>query len=124
MGPRTDVRNVGGARFSCLAGQKEADREFKPMSHHFITNRPTVVFKCAVSESQKSLKVDAKWWIENSEGAVGTVVLVTVSKEERSVCVEKWRMTDIPNRHVTQAEHNPFITRPQVLEGVRSLPRF
>ena len=75
------------------------DTGFKHMSRHLITtNWPPVVVECQVSESQNRLKVDAKWWLENSEGAVGTVVVVTVSKEERSA--EKWELTDIPNPHV------------------------
>ena len=67
------------------------------------------MFECGVSESMKRLRVDAKWWLENSEKAVGTVVIVTVSKEERSVCVETWELANMPNPDATQTDPDPFI---------------
>ncbi|PUU73120.1 hypothetical protein B9Z19DRAFT_1095719, partial [Tuber borchii] len=56
-------------------------------------------------------KVDAKWWLENPEGAVGTVVIVTYSMEKRSVCAETWELADVANPDVTQTYPDPFITR-------------
>ncbi|PUU72211.1 hypothetical protein B9Z19DRAFT_930529, partial [Tuber borchii] len=106
-----DIADLGRGRFSGLTGQKEADTALKPMSRPYITDWPTVVFECGVPESLERLKVDAKWWLENSEGAVGTVVIVTVSVEKRSLCAEMWELADVANPDATQTDPDPFITR-------------
>lgn len=110
MGLLRDIMDVGRARFSGPTGQKEADTGLKPMSRHFLNDWPTIVIECGLSESLKRLKVDAKWWLENSEGAVGTVILITVSREERSVCLEKWELAHTPNPRATRAASTPFFT--------------
>jgi len=111
MGLFRDFIDVGGGCFTGLTGRKEADTGLKPISSRpFLTDWPTVAVECGVSESLERLRVDAKWWLENSEGAVGTVVIITVSEKERSVCMEKWELADMPNPHVTEAEPEPFIT--------------
>ena len=109
MGLRRNLMNLGRGRFSGLAGQKEADTGYKPMSRNLLTDWPTLVFECGVSESMERLRVDAKWWLEHSEKAVGTVVIVTVSEKERSVCMETWELANMPNPDATQTDPDPFI---------------
>jgi len=110
MGLRMDFIDIGKTRFSGIGSQKEGDTAFKPTSRPLATDWPTLVFECGVSESLQRLRVDARWWLENSEGEVGTVVLVTVSKEERSLHVEQWELADMPkNPDVAQANPDPFI---------------
>ncbi|PUU80883.1 hypothetical protein B9Z19DRAFT_1063094 [Tuber borchii] len=111
MGLRWGMIDLGRGRSSGLTGQKEGDTAFKPMSRQYRADWPTVVFECGVLESLERLKVDAKWWLENSEGAVGTVVILTVSVEKRSLCAEMWELADVANPDVTQTDPDPFITR-------------
>ena len=110
MGLREDLVDVGKTRFSSLGSQKEADTSLVPISRTPETGWPTVVFECGVSESLERLKVDARWWLENSKEEVGTVILVTTSKEARRVHVEIWELVDMPNPDTTRAKIDPFIT--------------
>jgi len=103
-----DIVDIGKTRFLGLGSQKEADTS--------LTSRtpgagwPTVVFECGVSESLERLRVDVRWWLENSKGEVGTAILVATSKETRSLHVEIWELVDIPNPNITRVNPDPFIT--------------
>ena len=101
MGLRRDFIDIGRSMISCPAGGKEADTSIKPMSRCFLDDWPTVVFECGLSESLERLRVDARWWLENSDRQVGTTIVVAISKEARSIHVEKWELVDMPNPHVT-----------------------
>ena len=72
MGFHTDFADIGRTRFSGIGSEKEADTSLKPASRTPGTGWPTVVFECGVSESLERLRVDARWWLENSKGEVGT----------------------------------------------------
>ena len=110
MGLNDDFIDIGRSMISCPAGGKEADTSFKPMSRSFAANWPTVVFECGLSESLERLRVDARWWLENSDRQVGTAIVVAVSEEARSIHVEKWELVDMPNPHVTRAIPDLSIT--------------
>ena len=110
MGLGRDFIDIGRSMISCPAGGKEADTSIKPMSRCFATDWPTVVFECGLLESLERLRVDARWWLENSGREVGTALVVAVSKDARSIHVEKWELVDIPNPHVTRAIPDLYIT--------------
>ncbi|PUU73131.1 hypothetical protein B9Z19DRAFT_1095734 [Tuber borchii] len=93
MGLRRELVCLGGACFSSLASQKEADRAYKPKSRKYLTDLPTIVFECGVSESLKRLMVDAKWWLENS-GERWELLSLLLFQWRKGVCMRRrgnWR---------------------------------
>ena len=111
MGLFEDLGDIGKTTFLGLGSRKEADTSLKPKSRFARgTGWPTVVFECGVAESLERLRVDVRWWLENSKGEVGTAVVVATSKQTRSLHVEIWELVDVPNPDITRAHPDPFIT--------------
>ncbi|CUS15847.1 unnamed protein product, partial [Tuber aestivum] len=88
-----ELFDIGGGRLEGVASRKEADSAFKPVTlRPHDTHWPTLVFECGVSESVKRLRVDGHWWLENSAGEVGIVLLISVNKQARRITLEQWEM--------------------------------
>jgi len=68
MGLRCGLCGIGrtSTTFEGLIGQKEGDSTFKPMRCRRPTDWLTIVFECGLSESLECLRVDSRWWLENS----------------------------------------------------------
>jgi hypothetical protein len=83
---------------------KEADDCFIPPTRHATRNQPTgwpsLVIEAGVSESLTRLRYDARWWFENSEGAVRTVILLSIKRRQRTILLEKWQLSP-PGQSVT-----------------------
>ena len=105
-----DFTDIGRTRFSGIGSEKEADTSLIPTSRTPGTGWPTVVFECGVLESLERQRVDARWWLENSKGEVGTAIVVATSKQTRSLHVEIWELVDMPDPDITRANPDPFIT--------------
>ncbi|GIC86321.1 uncharacterized protein Aud_002689 [Aspergillus udagawae] len=83
---------------------KEADDCFIPPIRQAGQNQPqrwpSLVIGTGVSESLTRLRQDARWWFENSEGAVRTVILLSIKRTRRTILLEKWQLSP-PGQHVT-----------------------
>ncbi|PUU80433.1 hypothetical protein B9Z19DRAFT_975013 [Tuber borchii] len=112
MGLSRELECIGAAGFSGLGSEKEADSAFKPRSRPFEDDWPTLVFECGFSEFLARLQVDAQWWLENSAGDVKTFIVVSVSKPERSVHLEKWELANEPD------PSNPPLFPPTITQEV------
>ncbi|PYI01623.1 hypothetical protein BO78DRAFT_273661, partial [Aspergillus sclerotiicarbonarius CBS 121057] len=51
---------------------------------------PHLVIEAGLAESLPRLRVDAKWWIENSKGEVQIVLIIQIKKQARRVLIEKY----------------------------------
>jgi hypothetical protein len=94
---------LGAARFSGPNSSKEGDSSFKPSSRTNEDDWPTIVFESELSESGLSeslrrLRSDARWWLNNSQGDVKIVILISVKPAQRKIDFEKWEFSPVPGR--------------------------
>ncbi|GIK05235.1 hypothetical protein Aspvir_009339 [Aspergillus viridinutans] len=86
---------------------KEADDCFIPPTRQAGRNQPpgwpSLVIETGVSESLTRLRQDARWWFENSEGAVRTVILLSIKRTCGTILLEKWQLSP-PGQPVTPAQ--------------------
>ena len=61
---------------------------------------PSLVIETGVSESLTRLRHDARWWFENCEGAVRTVILLSIKRIQKTILLEKWQLSP-PGQSVT-----------------------
>ncbi|RHZ52843.1 uncharacterized protein CDV56_107084 [Aspergillus thermomutatus] len=54
-------------------------------------NWPTPVIESGISESK--LREDAKWWFQNSHGAVRTVITLNSYRTRKTIILEKWQLS-------------------------------
>lgn len=50
---------------------------------------PALVIEAGLSESMARLRADASWWIGNSNGAVRIVILIKISRRQRTITIVK-----------------------------------
>lgn len=103
-----------------LRSRKEGDKALKPRSRALGNDWLSVVFEYGVSESLERQKVDARWWLENSKGEVGTVILVATSKKARQGACNQ-RQCSQPSEGMTRMMSHDAIDRyiPMVVVRVR-----
>jgi hypothetical protein len=91
---KRELRPVGASRFRGNSSSKEGDSAYKPRSTRIRnTYWPTIVFEAGLSESLGQLRLDANWWLRNSEGDVKIVVIISLQKALSRVSIEKWELT-------------------------------
>lgn len=89
-----------------IAGNKgkEGDDCFIPPSRQERAGQPqgwpSLVIETGVTESRDRLREDAKWWFQNSQGAVRTVILLQVRRVRKTIYLEKWQLSP-PGQIVT-----------------------
>jgi hypothetical protein len=49
-----------------------------------------LVFEAGISETLARLRVDADWWLTNSNGEVKIVVIIWIVRAAKSLVIEKW----------------------------------
>jgi len=109
MGRRYRLRGIGRATFEGILGQKEADSSFKPSVRRMAADWPTVVFQCGLAESLERLRVDCRWWLENSESTeVNIALLFTFSQAEKRIHIEQWEVLPVPNSPVSHTHSDPL----------------
>ena len=64
------------------------------------------------------LKTDCKWWLVISNGAVNIAVLLTVSRQHRTIHIEAWELVPIPNQHISNYNPQPTMTAPTKTQEV------
>ena len=110
MGLLDDIGRMDATTYRANGSQKEADCSWKP--GYFCplkTDWPSVVIECGVSQSRDRLEVDAHWWLENSDGQVKMVLVISFSRTKREIHFQQWEMATAPKPHVTKDQ--PKLTR-------------
>jgi len=107
MGPAYSLCGLGRTTFEGILGQKEADSSFEPDVRRMAANWPTVVFQCGLAESLERLRVDCRWWLENST-EVNIALLFTFSQAEKRIHIEQWEVLPVPNSPVTHTHSDPL----------------
>ncbi|KAG0138636.1 hypothetical protein HOY82DRAFT_476103 [Tuber indicum] len=113
MGMGDELQDMHGTRYQGMAGSKEADSAFKPLSFRpGEAGWPTLVIECGVSERVDRLRADAHWWLKSREGSVNIVLLFAISQAKQAIHVEKWEMVSVPSQLATSSNSDPLVTNP------------
>ncbi|PWW77597.1 hypothetical protein C7212DRAFT_179794 [Tuber magnatum] len=119
MGLHRALHDMRAAAYQGVRSKKEADTALKPStSRPRRTGWPTVVFECGILESQRRLRADARWWLENSARAVNTVLLISVSEPGRNIHLEQWGIRSTPNPYITKGRPHPLSATPTKINDI------
>ncbi|PWW77375.1 hypothetical protein C7212DRAFT_276654 [Tuber magnatum] len=117
MGLRREFFDLGSTTLVTPSGRKEGDSIFAPGTLRPREDSwPTLAIECGVSQSLARFVVDSHWWLANSGGEVKIVILISVSKEAKSIHFEKWETVAVPNPRVTRANPHAFRATPTKMQ--------
>ncbi|PWW77931.1 hypothetical protein C7212DRAFT_175711, partial [Tuber magnatum] len=120
MGLRRALLSVGRTTCQGTSSKKEANGAFKPrLARQRVTDWPTIVLESGVSESPQRLKVDARWWLDNSRGDVKIALLFFVSRAAKTICIEHWEMQTSENPRLPRTYPNSMAARPTVQGSIK-----
>ena len=120
--------SVGAQRFEGPTSSKEADTAYKPLpARRRDEDWPTIVFESGSSESLWRLRVDARWWLENSGGDVKIVVLISLNiaratRTLQSIRIEKWELAPAQRRITRSVANNPPAEVPTKVQEITINP--
>ena len=86
-----DLKDMGATAYKGTSTEKEPDSCWRPLAAR--PNKldwPTLVFEVGVSETLRKLRMDARWWLANSQGRVRIVLLFKIDRVARTIHIEKW----------------------------------
>ncbi|CUS07804.1 unnamed protein product [Tuber aestivum] len=83
---------------------------------------PTIILECGVSEMPRRLKADARWWFENSDGAVILVLLFFVSVRDKTIRIELWKRATVENLQPTRGNDGGEVTGPTLQRVINITP--
>ena len=119
---------VGAQRFEGPTSSKEGDTAYKPLpARRRDEDWPTIVFESGLSESLRRLRVDARWWLENSGGDVKIVVLISLNiaratRTLQSIRIEKWELAPAQRRITRSVANNPPAEVPTKVQEITINP--
>lgn len=93
MGMLNDLIALGAPAIWSGCSAKAPDAAFRPRNPPSGTdsNWPTMILEVGFLETgPPALRASARWWLENSAGRAGVVVLIFVHATQPRVCVETW----------------------------------
>jgi hypothetical protein len=81
-----------------------------------------LIVEAEVSETLARLRVDADWWLANSNGDVKIVVIICIVRAAKSLVIEKWCLPPrTPATPATRA-NAPIATKIQELTIIQNPP--
>jgi hypothetical protein len=91
--PKREIICTGATRQEGNSSSKEGDSAFKPRPFRVKqTDWPTIVFEAGLSKLLGRLRIDAAWWLMNSNGDVNIVVVISLQKAQSRIQIEKWEL--------------------------------
>jgi hypothetical protein len=88
--PKRSLYGCGGTTYHGSNSSKEGDSTYKPKCRTREDDWPALVVEAGVSETLARLRVDADWWLTNSNGEVKVVVIISIRRAQKSIWIEKW----------------------------------
>jgi hypothetical protein len=80
----------GATTYDGFSSSKEGDSSYKPKCRTREDDWPVLVVEAGVSETLARLRVDADWWLTNSNGEVKIIVIIWIVRAVKSLVIEKW----------------------------------
>ena len=121
MGLFDELCYMGTTTYQGKGNRKQPDSAFQPQSlRPHITDWPTLVIECGVSQSLPDLTRDAHWWFENFRGKVQTVLLFSINRTKRKIHIQQWEMgeEEEANLQVTCLDPDSTGTRPKCIRTI------
>jgi len=102
--------HTGNGRFNVVGKRsKEGDEGLAPAgTRDAETSWPSFVVEIGDSESLKSLRGDASWWLVNSCGQTRMVIIIKITKAPVELCLEQWVMVEDKSQRSTRS-HQPKV---------------
>jgi hypothetical protein len=103
-----DLKDMGATTYRGTSTKKEPDSCWRPLAAR--PNKqdwPTLVFEVGVSETLRKLRMDARWWLANSQGHVKIVLLFKISRATRTIQIEKWECRPATLAYVPRSNRPP-----------------
>jgi hypothetical protein len=99
----SDLKDMGATTYRGTSTKKEPDTCWRPLAAR--PNKldwPTLVFEAGVSETLRKLRMDARWWLANSQGRVKIVLLFKINRVARTIHIEKWECRPAAHTYVNR----------------------
>lgn len=91
---RHSVSPVGATRFlDPGVRSKEGDQGLQPVTRGGRDCWPSLIIEAGCSEAQELLRLDAEWWLLNSESRTRFVIIATLSRDPFRLRIECWKMS-------------------------------
>ncbi|PUU72554.1 hypothetical protein B9Z19DRAFT_1069681 [Tuber borchii] len=117
------IQHMGSTQYDGTYNAKEADASFKPLrARPGRLDWPTVILEVGVSEKPRRSSLDAKWWIENSGGAIRVVLLFFVNLSRKTIRIEMWKKDTIDNPQHTRDHNQQEVTGPTLKQTINITP--
>lgn len=119
--PDRELTAVGAGKYERPTSSKEGDSAWKPkVLRGGPDDWPTIVIECGLSESLARLRGDASWWLSHSNGDVKIVVLISITKAQKRLQIERWCLAPParyrPNTGLHPNANSPVPTRVQDID--------
>ncbi|KAL1998618.1 hypothetical protein VTN02DRAFT_5884 [Thermoascus thermophilus] len=89
--PDRELTAVGAGKYETPASSKQGDSAWKPkVFRGGPDDWPTIVIECGLSGSLARLRGDASWWLSRSNGDVKIVVLISITRAQKRLRIERW----------------------------------
>ncbi|EEP77317.1 predicted protein [Uncinocarpus reesii 1704] len=92
LNPRRTLQIAGASRVATESRRKEPDCSYLPKSlpDGRSDKWPSLIVEVGFTESARKLEMDAKWWLQASNGDVGLAITITVNARDRSIVLKTW----------------------------------
>ena len=106
-GNNRSLCGAGATRYACPgARSKEGDNGFKCSTRVGGSAWPNLLIEVGCSEPLLQPRMDARWWLEASNGQTRMVIIISVSKNPNNTHLEAWTMQPNPNSLTRQSPAN------------------
>jgi len=81
---------------------KEGDQSFRPRTRRGAEAWPSVVVEVGYPGGMKFLRLDAEWWLLNSQDKTRFVILIRMERDPFALHIECWMMVETARRRTRQ----------------------
>ncbi|KAF8540403.1 hypothetical protein BDD12DRAFT_833386 [Trichophaea hybrida] len=101
------VAGVGATRYRCSGKRgKEGDDGFKCSTRVGGATWPNLMIEVGHSEPLSQLRIDARWWLEASNGLTRMAIIIMVTRNPDNLHLEVWRLQPNTNQRTCHSPNN------------------
>ncbi|PUU80745.1 hypothetical protein B9Z19DRAFT_1078711 [Tuber borchii] len=91
---RHSISPVGATRFLVPGVRsKQGDQGVQPINRVGMDSWPSLIIEVGCSETHELLRLDAEWWLFNSECRTRFFIIATISRDPLHLRIECWKMS-------------------------------